>query len=99
MQPAPAAPVLAPPAAVVPNAYAAPGPKTWGTLRAEDLAVERDRLAAEGFPPAAIRAIVTAQVRETFAARRKALEAAKSAAPYWRNTTYDPTIMAESRAL
>jgi hypothetical protein len=65
----------------------------------EDWRAQVDKLQAEGFPPAIIRAILTAQVRESFAARRKALEGAENAAQYWLQPNRDPATQAALRAL
>jgi len=75
------------------------GPETWTALRSDDLAAEIERLRAEGFPPAVIRSILAAQIRESFAARRKALEAAQADTPFWKNPVRDPAIAAELRTL
>lgn len=90
--PSPAAPAAAP----------APAPAArdiWAGLQAGDLAAQRDILQAEGFPPAAIRALLAAQLRERFAARRKAIEAAQPEQPYWRNPVPDPQAQARLREL
>jgi hypothetical protein len=79
--------------------HATPGLDTWSRLRSDNLAAQRDRLREEGFPPALIRTIVAAQVREGFAVRRKALEATQAELPYWRAPRLDPTQQAEVRAL
>src|SRR4051812_15654237 len=62
---------------------AAPGPEAWAGLQTNDLALQRDRLRAAGFPPDVVRAIIRAQVGETFSARRKALEGAQGEMPFW----------------
>src|SRR5437763_1267841 len=66
---------------------------TWAALQADDLHVERERLRAEGFSPQMIRAILSAQIRESFSARRKALDAAQADTPFWKNVTPDPKTM------
>src|SRR5438034_5619970 len=48
---------------------AAPGPETWTNLQSDDLTTQIGRLRAEGFPPALVRAIISAQIRESFAGR------------------------------
>jgi hypothetical protein len=70
----------------------------WNEVHATDLAAQVARLRAEDFPPAVIRAILTAQIREQFAARRKAIEAAEAEQPYWLPMR-DPKTQAELRAL
>jgi len=95
-----------PPAAMVEKPAAAPAAAkpdptvdAWSALSSGDLAAERDRLLAEGFPPSALRAILAAQIREQFAARRKAIEAAMANTPFWKNPTPDPQTQAQLRAL
>lgn len=72
---------------------------TWAALQTNDLARQRDRLRAEGFPPRLIREILFAQLNEGFAERRRALEAARGDIPFWKNTTMDPQTMAALRAI
>jgi hypothetical protein len=75
------------------------GGRDWAALQTNDFALQRDRLRAEGFPPAMIRALLAAQIRETFADRRKAIEAGRGEIPFWKNTVPDvPTLLAQ-RAL
>lgn len=71
----------------------------WSELSSTDLAAARDRLLAEGFPPAALRAILAAQIRDQFAARRKAIETSMANTPFWKNPTMDPQTQAQLRAL
>jgi len=90
---------LAPPAPAAAPA-APPAPPTWTELTgSDDLAAERDRLRAEGFPPNLVRAILAAQIRESFSAQRKALEAAQGEPPFWKLPTFDPKAQAALRAL
>lgn len=96
------APIAAPTQAATATADTASAAATgreWSVLQTADLATQRDRLRAEGFPPAAIRSILAAQVRETFADRRKALESARGEIPYWKNPQPDPQTQAAMRAL
>lgn len=72
---------------------------TWTQLSGGDLRTQRERLVAEGFPPATIRAILAAQIREGFAARRKALDASLADTPFWRATQPSAKTQAELRAL
>jgi hypothetical protein len=74
-------------------------PDVWTALQAGDLAAQRDRLRAGGFPPDIIRSILAAQVNESFAARRKALTAAQPEMPFWKNPTPDPKVQAALRDL
>jgi hypothetical protein len=71
----------------------------WSALESLDLPAQRDRLRAEGFPPAIVRAILAAQIREGFAARRKALDAGSADLVYWKNPVPDAKTQAAWRAL
>lgn len=98
----PPSPALPAPATAAPAAPAPAAPTArdiWAGLRADDLAAQRDILQAEGFPPAAIRALLAAQLRERYAARRKAIESAQQEQPYWRNPVPDASAQAQLRAL
>jgi hypothetical protein len=75
------------------------GLPTWSDLDSEDLSLQRDRLQSEGFPPAAVRAILSARIRESFAAQRKAAEAAAPNAPFWKDSVADPRVQAVLRAI
>ncbi len=85
-------------AAAVAKSRPTPGPGTWDTLQGTDLVSERDRLRAEGFPDAMIRAILSAQIRERYAAQRKAIEKTADL-PYWRTFKPDPATSAALRDL
>lgn len=81
---------------------AAPAPldaAIWRGLPAGDLAALVARLRAEGFPPNVLRGIVAALVHEQFAARRKAIEVAEAAVPFWRTTPWAFHQSAARRAL
>lgn len=80
------------------SAPAAAPADTWTQLHSDDLAAQIQRLRAEEFPPALVRAIIVAQVRERFAARRKALESGADT-PYWLPPIADPAGEAQLRAL
>lgn len=71
----------------------------WAQMRATDLAAQRDRLQAEGFPPSAIRALLAAQIRERSAARRKAIESALANLSFWKSPIPDPQAQAQLRAI
>jgi hypothetical protein len=62
---------------------------TWSDFQNENLAAQIERLRAEEFSPAMIRAIVSAQVRERFATRRAAIEATAETA-FWLPPNSDP---------
>lgn len=91
-------------AATAAKSVAAPTPPppspadTWTQLQTGDLAAQAARLKAEGFPPRVIRAIMTARIRAQFAARRKVIDAAMAASPYW-EAKLDPKLELERRAL
>ncbi len=77
-------------------------PETWTALDAAGEPADFiARLRAKGYPPALIRAIVRAQLRERFADRWKAIADAIAAQPYYRGQTWmiDPKISALQRAL
>lgn len=78
---------------------AVPGPEVWAGLSADDLTAQRDRLRAGGFPPEIIRAILLAQVSESFTARRKAIENAQGDLPYWKDPVRDPKMQQALRSL
>lgn len=70
---------------------------SWTALVQENPAGLRDRLRDEGFPPEITRAILTAQVRERFAQRRRTVETALAALPFWQQP--DRKLRAEMRTL
>jgi hypothetical protein len=73
--------------------------KTWAELQSDSLGGQRDRMSAAGFPPDIVRAILRAQVNESFAPRRKALEEARSEIPFWKDSYGDPKLQAASLEL
>jgi hypothetical protein len=76
--------------------------QTLTQLQSGDIATLVSRLRAAGFSPAMIRTIVAAQVSEEFAARRKALLAAREETPFWKSQRifdYDPKTQAALREL
>jgi hypothetical protein len=70
------------------------GSSAWSSLASENPADLRDRLRAEGFPPATIRALVADQIRLQFASKRAALNARASQRPFWEPMTPDPKTAA-----
>ena len=66
------------------DANAAIDPALWSGLASGDSAALVARLRAAGFPPSLVRAIVAAQVNESFAARRKALQPPKGDSTFWK---------------
>src|SRR5437879_6232085 len=59
----------------------------WDALATEDLHEYMRRLQAAGFPPDAVRALVTLKVDERFEKRRKSILANWRNLPYWRART------------
>jgi hypothetical protein len=76
-----------------------PGPETWQNLASDDLSELRDRLREAGMPPAVMRGILAARIRESFASQRRALEAGQADIPYWQSMTADPKAAAALREL
>jgi hypothetical protein len=64
--------------------------QTWTKLQSDDLATFVQHLRDNGFPPNLIRAILAAQIRERFAAQRKAIEGDSQGRDYWLNAATDP---------
>lgn len=93
--------------AVSPRAMSSPAapidPDTWQHVAAAEPAELVSRLRANGYPPAVIRAIVHAEVRQRYAGRYRALAEEAAAAPYWRGSTFslsgDPKLERARRAL
>jgi uncharacterized protein YceK len=83
------------------GALSAVDTKTWSLLQTGDLKALADRLRAAGFPPAVIRAIISAQLTERYAAQRKALFANMPETPFWQRTGfgYDPKMLTAMRDL
>lgn len=75
-------------------------PALWTNLSGEDHAALVTRLRDAGFPPSVVRAIVAAQVGESFAARRKAIAPPKTDIPFWKiDQPTDPKTLAAVREL
>ncbi|HVU35946.1 MAG TPA: hypothetical protein VHE61_21070 [Opitutaceae bacterium] len=83
-----------------PAVTSAPAPDSgaWLALNSTDLAVERDRLRAQGFPDRLVRAILAAQIQERYAAQRKAI-VGNTDVPFWKQPKADPKIAAALRQL
>ncbi len=75
--------------------------KTWATLQTGDPKTMAERLRTAGFPLAIVRAILTAQIDERYAAQRKALLANQPETPFWQRNSYsyDPKLMSTMREL
>lgn len=71
----------------------------WAQLPTGDLAALRDRLRAEGFPAKMIRSILAAQIRERYAAQRKALQVSDTETAFWKPEPFDATKAAALRTL
>lgn len=65
---------------------------TWTALRTDDPKTMVQRLRESGFPPEFIRAIMAAQLRESYAPRMKALDPDVDKRPFWKNYTIDPKV-------
>jgi len=81
------------------RAKATPSTQTWAAFQAADLAGERDRLRAEGFPPGVIRAILENQIHQGSSARRKAIDASNADRPFWKEAKADFKAMGELVAI
>lgn len=66
----------------------------WSTLNSDDLPTLVARLRRAGFPPEAIRELVTARIDETFAARRRALDPDTDSQPFWKTKYIDQKLQA-----
>ena len=62
---------------------AAPTKETWAKLNTGDLRALAARLRAAGFPPSVVRAVIYAQVNESFKSRREQLMPAGQEKPFW----------------
>ncbi len=79
------------------------GPRLWDALQSDDLGTLIARLRAAGFPAAAIRAIVGAQIQKRFADRMNALVRTVEDTPFWRpapmNSMNNPKLMEERQQI
>lgn len=71
----------------------------WADLSTPDLSQLVVRLRAAGFPPDLLRAILAAQISESFASRRQALAPNSAALAYWKNASTDPATALQLRQL
>ncbi len=78
------------------GATAAAAPKidaaTWTNLQTAELPALANRLREAGFPIEMIRAMLMAQITESFNARRKALDPDAETRPFWKNRPTDSRI-------
>lgn len=86
---APQAAASAPPVAAKP-APPALTPEIWSGLKTDDRPALIARLRAAGFPPEMIRALLAAQIAESYAARRKALQPPLDHLPFWKDRAPNP---------
>lgn len=83
-------PVTAPAVAPAKPAPPAITAEIWPSLKTDDLRALIVRLREAGFPPDMVRALVAAQVSESFTARRKALQPADLRTAFWKDAPTDP---------
>lgn len=89
--PTPAPATAAPAPRVAPAGPVVDG-QTWASLQRDDLPGLVAHLRAAGFPPEVVRAILTAQIREQFAARERALDPGAETRPFWKSPAIDPKV-------
>jgi hypothetical protein len=92
-----APPASAPRAANRPGSAVAPWARVDGGLQTANLGALIEQLRAAGLSQAEILAVVNERVAQEFAARRAALRARQSSAPFWKD--YPADVLAEERAL
>jgi hypothetical protein len=89
--------------AATPRAAKPKGPvvdaTVWPKLNSGDLPSLVARLRETGFPPAMVRAIISAQLQEQFAVRRKALDPDADTRPFWKSSTMDLNVQNGMRQL
>lgn len=74
--------------------------QVWAQLKsAEGLPAMVKRLRDAGFPPDLVRVIMAAQLRESYAARLRALDPGAESRPFWKGVTADPRVMQAQNAL
>lgn len=94
-----------PPAAIKPTVakVAAKAPQlsaeAWTQIHADKLEDLRDRLEHEGFPQKILAAILSAEIHERFAGRRKALEVSIADAPFWKSQSRSRETQAALREI
>jgi hypothetical protein len=71
----------------------------WPALDSAEAAKLIERLEKSGFPSDIIRALISAQIREQHAARRKALLGAAGDRPFWKDSIPDPKTQMALREL
>lgn len=81
-----------------------PAGKTWAQLNKGDLHALAARLRAAGFPPSVVRAVIAAQINESFKTRRAALMPQTEDKPFWKTeqgygSSFDPKLYSAMRQL
>jgi hypothetical protein len=74
-------------------------PKVWPAVETSELPELVTHLRAAGFPTEMVRAIVAAQIEDTFAARRKALDPDAASRPFWKTVAPNPRLQLAQRQL
>jgi hypothetical protein len=74
-------------------------PQIWHDLNTANPRTLVQQLRAAGFPANVIRAILSAQIQESFAEMRKALDPSADTRPFWKSMTPDPKIALALRGL
>jgi hypothetical protein len=71
----------------------------WPSMSTGDLPSLVERLREAGFPPDIVRAIVAAQLQESYSARRKAIDPDAESRPFWKTASLSPAVMDALRQL
>ncbi|MEO5959503.1 MAG: hypothetical protein ABIZ49_02445 [Opitutaceae bacterium] len=82
-----------------PSASPAVDPATWSKMQTAELPTLVSRLRAAGFPPEFVRAILAAQINESFAARHKALDPDADKRAFWKNAPPNVQLQTAQRQL
>lgn len=72
---------------------------TWTELKTDDLPAMVEQLRAHGFPPHIVRAVAASRIRETTAARMRALDPQAGSRPFWLSPSSDLKLMQQMRQL
>ena len=73
--------------------------EVWAGLTSSELPKMTQQLRDAGLPAHVVRAILTAQIRDVFAARRKAIDPGAESRPYWQSGSIDPKVLIAQRSL
>ncbi|MEO7413233.1 MAG: hypothetical protein ABIZ81_07735 [Opitutaceae bacterium] len=71
-------------------------PASWTALNTGDLRVLAARLKAAGFPPAPVRAVLAAQINESFKARREQLLPKLEDRPFWQTDSRGGSLLSST---